>query len=151
MKDMGFLTNYNKSFASIRGSGVWKNGNHYYLFVDLHKGEHIQESINYKDKLLSPSLMQWETQNKTSQNSEVGKDLIYNKERNIYLHMFLRKAKQIGNQKLDYIYIGEVNSLSHQGERPITIQMEIIEPLPQYIYDDLTFTKNVEVKFTEIL
>jgi superfamily II DNA or RNA helicase/HKD family nuclease len=143
MKDMGFLTNYHKSFASIRGSGVWKNGNHYYLFVDLHKGEDIQESINYKDKLLSQSLMQWETQNKTSQNSEVGKDLINNRERNIHLHMFLRKAKQIGNQKLDYIYIGEVNSLSFEGERPITIQMEIVEPLPQYIYDDLTFVKNV--------
>lgn len=143
MKDMGFLTNYHKSFASIRGSGVWKNGNHYYLFVDLHKGEDVQESINYKDKLLSQSLMQWETQNKTSQNSEIGKDLINNKERNIHLHMFLRKAKQIGNQKLDYIYIGEVNSLSYEGEKPITIQMEIVEPLPKYIYDDLTFIKGI--------
>jgi hypothetical protein len=143
MKDMGFLTNYNKSFASIRGSGVWKNGNHYYLFVDLHKGENIQESINYKDKLLSPSLMQWETQNKTSQNSEVGKDLINNRERNIHLHMFLRKAKQIGNQKLDYRYIGEVNSLSFEGDRPITIQMQILDTIPKNLYDDLTFVKNV--------
>ena len=143
MKDMGFLTNYEKSFASIRGSGVWKNGKHYYLFVDLHKGEDIHESINYKDKLLSTTLMQWETQNKTSQNSETGKDLIHNKSRGIHLHMFLRKAKQIGNQKLDYIYIGEVNSLEYEGEKPITIKMEIIDPIPQYIFDDLTFIKNV--------
>lgn len=144
MKDMGFLTNYDKSFASIRGSGVWKNGNHYYLFVDLHKGENIQESIDYKDKLLSTIRMQWETQNKTTPDSDTGKDLIDNVSRDIHLHMFLRKAKQIGNQKLDYIYIGEVNALSYQGEKPITIQMEIVDPLPQHIYDDLTFIKGIQ-------
>ncbi len=144
MKDMGFLTNYNKSFASIRGSGVWKNGKHYYLFVDLHKGEDIQVSIKYKDKLFSPSSMQWETQNKTSPSSETGKDLIFNRDRNIHLHMFLRKAKQIGNQKLDYIYIGEVNALEYEGEKPITIRMEIVEPIPQHIYDDLTFVKGIK-------
>jgi len=143
MMDMGFLTNYDKSFASIRGSGVWKNGKHYYLFVDLHKGEDIQESINYKDKLLNPSSMQWETQNKTAQDSETGKDLTDNKSRDIHLHMFLRKAKQIGNQKLDYMYIGEVNALGFQGEKPITIKMEILDTLPQHIYDDLTFIKNI--------
>jgi len=143
MKDMGLLTNYDKSFASIRGSGVWKNKNHYYLFVDLHKGEDIQESINYKDILISHTLMQWQTQNKTSQQSETGKDLTDNQNRNIHMHMFLRKAKQIGNQKLDYIYIGEVNTLSFDGEKPITLQLQIINPIPQYIYDDLTFIKGI--------
>jgi hypothetical protein len=143
MKDMGFLTNYDKSFASIRGSGVWKYRNHYYLFVDLHKGEDIHESINYKDKLITNKTMQWETQNKTTQNSETGKDLIFNQSRGIHLHMFLRKAKQIANQKLDYIYIGEVNSISYEGERPITIQMEIVDAIPNHIYDDLTFIKNI--------
>ena len=144
MKDMGFLTNYEKSFSSIRGSGVWKNGKHYYLFVDLHKGENVQESINYKDKLLSPALMQWQTQNKTTPSSEIGKDLIDNVSRNIKLHMFLRKTKQIGNQKLNYIYIGEVEAISYDGEKPITIQMRLVDTLPKHIYDDLTFVKNVE-------
>ncbi|MFP4287404.1 MAG: DEAD/DEAH box helicase [Candidatus Izemoplasmataceae bacterium] len=138
MKDMGFLTNYTKSFASIRGSGVWRNKNHYYLFVDLHKGEDIQESINYKDKLLSPTKMQWQTQNKTSQDSNTGMDLCDNLSRGVHLHMFVRKAKVISNQKLDFIYIGEVNSISFAGNKPITIQMEIVSPIPQNIFDDLT-------------
>lgn len=138
MSDMGFLTNYEKSFASIRGSGVWKNGKHYYLFVDLHKGEDIQRSIDYKDKLISPSLMQWETQNKTTQYSETGKDLTNNISRGIHLHMFLRKCKQIGNQKLDYIYIGEVNSIKFKNNKPIRILMEIVDEIPKQIYDDLT-------------
>lgn len=146
MKDMGFLTNYNKSFASIRGSGVWKNGKHYYLFVDLHKGENIKESIKYKDKLNDNSNMQWQTQGKTPQTSNVGMDLIFNKSRNVHLHMFIRKAKKIGNQILDFIYIGEVNTLSYEGNSPITIQLKIENPLPQHIYDDMTFTKNIITK-----
>ncbi len=144
MKDMGFLTNYHKSFASIRGSGVWKHKNHYYLFVDLHKDVSIEERINYKDKLLSPKTMQWETQNKTIQTSEVGKDLCFSKDRNIHLHMFLRKAKQIGNQKLDYIYVGEVFTTSFDGNKPITMQLEFYDSIPQAIYDDLTFMKAIQ-------
>ena len=58
--------------------------------------------------------------------------------------MFLRKAKQIGNQKLDYIYVGEVYSTSYEGEKPITIQMQLKDALPQHIYDDLTFIKNIK-------
>lgn len=138
MKDMGFLTNYDKSFSSIRGSGVWRNGNHFYLFVDLHKGEDIKESIDYKDKLTSTKTMQWETQNKTSQDSNVGRDLCHNVERGIKLHMFVRKAKTIGSQKLDYLYVGEVNSASYEGNKPITIQMELVNEMPKTIYDDLT-------------
>jgi hypothetical protein len=138
MKDMGFLTNYNKSFSSIRGSGVWRNGDHFYLFVDLHKGEGIKESIDYKDKLTSRKTMQWETQNKTSQDSNVGRDLCHNIERGIKLHMFVRKAKTIGSQKLDYLYIGLVDSKSCEGNKPITIQMEIHNEIPRTIYDDLT-------------
>ncbi len=138
MKDMGFLTNYEKTFSAIRGTGVWRNGNHYYLFVDLHKGEEVEEDKKYRDKLLSRHQMQWQTQNKTSQSSQTGMDICYNKERNKHLHMFIRKAKKIGNQTLDYIYVGEVNSLSHEGNKPITIQMEFVIPLPKYLYDDLT-------------
>ena len=88
--------------------------------------------------------MQWETQNKTSQASETGKDLTQNRSRDVHLHMFLRKAKQIGNQKLDYIYIGEVNAIEYQGEKPITIKMEIVDELPKHIYDDLTFIKSFD-------
>ena len=138
MKDLGYLTNYEKSFSSIRGSGVWKHKNHYYLFVDLHKGENIRKEIDYKDNLLSQTRMQWETQNKTGQDSVVGKDLTMSQARGVHLHMFIRKAKIIGNQKLDYIYIGEVRALSYAGNKPITIQMEIVNPLPKEVFDDLT-------------
>jgi len=138
MKDMGFLTNYGKSFSSIRGSGVWRNGDHFYLFVDLHKEDTISESIDYKDKIIDQYTMQWETQNKTKQTSKTGRDLCLNQERGIRLHMFVRKAKKIGSQNIDYMYLGEVNTQSFEGNQPITIQMKFDRPLPKYVFQDLT-------------
>ena len=138
MKDMGFLTNYTKSFSSIRGAGVWRNGNHFYLFVDLHKDEDIKESTRYDDKLISRKRMQWETQNKTTQDSKVGMDICLNQSRGINLHMFIRKAKKIGTQTLDYIYVGKVNPIEYHGNAPIKLLLEFEQTLPKYLYDDLT-------------
>lgn len=138
MKDMGLLSNYNKSFSSIRGSGVWHFNDHYYLFVDLHKGENIQESIDYKDRLISRTEMQWETQNKTAQNTRTGKELCHPERYNKTLHMFVRKAKKIGSQKLDFIYIGKVSPKSYKGNKPITLKLKLNTELPKHIFKDLT-------------
>ncbi|WEV17023.1 DUF3427 domain-containing protein [Clostridium perfringens D] len=74
------------------------------FFVDLNKDEDIKESINYKDEFLSRSLFQWETPNSTAQSSERGKNIIFNKERGINLHLFLRKYKEI-DRKVQALYL----------------------------------------------
>ena len=91
MVDAALLSNYEKIHSSFRGSGLLANGKEYFLFVDLNKDEDIKESINYKDEFLSRSLFQWETPNSTAQTSERGKNIIFNKERGINLHLFVRK------------------------------------------------------------
>lgn len=137
MQDMGLLSNYTKTFSSIRGSGVWSYGNHIYLFVDLHK-EDVKESIDYKDKILSKKQMQWQSQNKTSQTSNTGLRICHNKDYDIHLHMFLRKAKKIENIIQDYMYVGEVNPIDFHGNKPITFKMEFVNELTEYVYNDLT-------------
>lgn len=138
MNDMGLLTNYNKSHSSIRGQGVWSYKNNRYFFVDLHKDESIKEAIKYKDKIIDRYNFQWETPNNTTQDSDRGKDIIFHKKRGINLHLFLKKAKIIGKQKLDYIYVGKIESISFEGERPITFQMKFLTPLSKFVFNDLT-------------
>ena len=82
--------------------------------------------------------MQWETQNKTTQDSKVGMDICLNQSRGINLHMFIRKAKKIGTQTLDYIYVGKVNPIEYHGNAPIKLLLEFEQILPKYLYDDLT-------------
>jgi len=77
------------------------NGKEFFLFVDLHKEADIKESINYKDKFISTREFQWQSVSNTSQESDRGKDIIYNKERGVNLHLFIRKYREIDG-KVDY-------------------------------------------------
>lgn len=138
MRDLGLLTNYTKKHSSIRGSGLWTFKNNYFLFVDLHKSEQISETVNYKDKIIDKYNFQWETPNSTKQDSDRGRNIIDNVSRGIRLHLLVRKAKEIGSQKIEYMYVGEMESYACEGNKPITVQMKFKTPLRDDVYKDLT-------------
>ncbi|QGU94451.1 DUF3427 domain-containing protein [Clostridium bovifaecis] len=141
MIDTALLSNYTKIHSSFRGSGLIANGKEYFLFIDLHKEEDIKESINYEDKLLSRKLFQWQTPNSTSQASERGKNIIFNKEREVNLHLFVRKYREIDGNVEPYIYIGKGNTIKYHGEKPITVALELENEIPASLY--MEFNKKV--------
>lgn len=136
MQDVGLAGNLMKKISSFRGQGVTRIGKDYFLFVDLHKDADIQESINYKDKILTQDTMQWETQNITSQNSNTGKNMMYHQERGYNLHMFVRKQKELDGQVLPYDYLGLVDVISYEGNKPITFQFRLHNPLSYAQFQD---------------
>ncbi|MBX7403621.1 DEAD/DEAH box helicase [Clostridium chauvoei] len=138
MVDIALLSNYEKIHSSFRGSGLITNGREYFLFVDLHKEKSIKESINYKDEFIDNKNFQWQTPNSTSKSSERGKNIIFNKEREINLHLFVRKYKEIDKVTQSYIYIGKSNSINYKGEKPITINLELENKVPENLYIELT-------------
>jgi len=141
MVDAALLSNYRKIHSSFRGSGLLANGKEYFLFVDLHKEEDVKESINYKDKFISPQEFQWQSVNNTTQQSERGKDIIFNKQRGVNLHLFIRKYKEIDGKTEPYIYIGKGNVVEYEGNKPITVKMELEHEVPASLYTE--FTKKV--------
>ena len=141
MTDVALLSNYNKMHSAFRGSGLLTFQKDYFLFIDLHKGEDIKESINYKDKFISSKYFQWQTPNSTAQDSERGMNIILNKERGIRLHLFVRKYKEIDGSIQPYIYIGKGNVIRYEGQKPITVYMELEEEVPAHLY--LEFIKKV--------
>ncbi|GAA0343261.1 DUF3427 domain-containing protein [Bacillus carboniphilus] len=141
MADAALLSNYRKIHSSFRGSGLLANGKDYFLYIDLHKEEDIKESINYQDKFLDQKYFQWQSQNSTTQTSERGKNIIYNKERGVSLHLFIRKYKEIDGKTEPYIYIGKGNTVEFHGEKPITTVLELEHEVPQRIYTE--FVKKV--------
>ncbi|WP_462408537.1 DEAD/DEAH box helicase [Neobacillus sp. Marseille-QA0830] len=141
MIDAALLSNYRKIHSSFRGSGLLANGNEYFLFIDLHKEEDIKDSINYKDKFINPREFQWQSVNNTSQESERGKNIIFNKQRGINLHLFIRKYKEIDGKTEPYIYIGKGNSIYFEGNKPITVRMKLENEVPASLYTE--FTKKV--------
>lgn len=114
------------------------NGNDYFLFIDLHKDADINERINYKDKLIDPHTFQWQTPNSTRQDSDRGRNIMYNQERGIRLHLFLRKYKKIDGLVQPYIYIGMANSIPElcHGNQPITVIMKLEHEVPATLYTE---------------
>lgn len=141
MIDAALLSNYRKIHSSFRGSGLLVNGNEFFLFVDLHKEADVKESINYKDKFITPSKFQWQSVNSTTQQSERGKNIIFNKQRGVNLHLFIRKYREIDGKTEPYIYIGKGNSVQYEGDKPITVQMDLEHEVPALLYTE--FTKKV--------
>jgi superfamily II DNA or RNA helicase len=141
MIDTALLSNYTKIHSSFRGSGLITNDNDYFLFIDLHKDEDIKKSINYQDMFINPKHFQWQSPNATTQGSERGKNIIFNKERGINLHLFIRKYKQIDGSVQPYIYIGHGDVIQYEGEKPITVLMKLHLEVPAGLYTE--FTKKV--------
>ena len=144
MIEVALLTNYRKCHSSFRGSGLLTHGQDYYLFVDLHKESDIKESINYKDKFISRKKFQWQSPNSTTQDSERGKDIIFNEARNVKLHLFIRKFKKIDGVTQPFIYVGKINTKEYEGNKPITIITKLEHELPAKIYEELV--NKVEIK-----
>lgn len=141
MVDAALLSNYEKTHSSYRGSGLLTNGKEFFLFIDLHKEADIREEINYKDEFISNTLFQWQSPNNTSQSTERGKDIIFNKERGVNLHLFVRKYKEIDKVVQPYIYIGKGDTIEFEGEKPITTKLKLHHRLPENLY--VEFTKKV--------
>ncbi|MCD3298153.1 DUF3427 domain-containing protein, partial [Clostridium botulinum] len=136
MVDIALLSNYTKTHSSFRGSGLLANGKEYFLFIDLHKEEEIKESINYNDKFIDRGTFQWQSPNTTSQESERGKNIIYNRERAVNLHLFVRKYKTIDRIVQPYIYIGKGDVEEFYGEKPITTILKLENKVPHGIYTE---------------
>ncbi|WP_110113060.1 DEAD/DEAH box helicase [Bacillus sp. CGMCC 1.16541] len=141
MTDAALLSNYRKTHTAFRGSGLLTHENDYFLFIDLHKEEDIKESINYQDKFISERYFQWQTPNSTAQSSERGKNIMFNEERGIQLHLFVRKYKKIDGKTEPYIYIGKGTTVEFDGEKPITVKLKLEHEIPANLYTE--FTKKV--------
>lgn len=139
MPDAALLSNFRKTHSSFRGSGLLANGKDYFLYIDLHKEADIKESINYNDKIIDREHFQGETPNNTAQDSERGKNILFNQDRGIKLHLFVRKYREIEKNTIEpYIYIGKGNTIDYRKERPIEVQLELEHTLPAKLYTELT-------------
>lgn len=77
---------------------------------------------------------QWQSPNSTTQSSDRGKNLIFNKDRKINLHLFVRKYKMIDKKSQPYIYIGTGDTVEYNGEKPITMKIKLHNEVPSKIY-----------------
>ncbi len=82
--------------------------------------------------------MEWESKNNAHEYSPSSQDFIFGRERDIVIHMFLRKIKLIDGVVQPYIYLGRVVHVKHENERPVLFTFEFETPLGDDLYRDFT-------------
>lgn len=117
--------------------GVSRSGNHYCLFINLNKSEDIEDHLHYKDYFVDQNHFHWQSQNKTSHHSSVGQNYINHKERDIHIHLFVRKFDKMHGMTLPFTYLGEIDYVSSHGDQPMNILWKLIHPVPEDLFIDL--------------
>jgi superfamily II DNA or RNA helicase/HKD family nuclease len=119
------------------GQGFVRQGKHTFLFVTLDKAEHA-ENFQYKDHFLSADSFQWQSQNRTTQESDGGRSIRDHRSRGITVHLFVRaKAKTASGSGAPFYYCGPLEYVSWSGEKPITVVWKLTVSVPSPLWKEL--------------
>jgi len=102
------------------------------FFVTINKSlEHYSESTMYKDFPISRDLFHWQSMSNTTQSSERGRRNLQHKELGITPLLFVRTDKHDENgETAPYLFLGPLELVSAEGERPISITWKLETPMP---------------------
>lgn len=113
-------------------SGIVRVDNDLVLLTTLKKGA-LSSGNHYEDKFLSSTRMQWQSQNQTRRDGDQGL-ILSGQKPNAKVHLFVRGDKLRASRAAPFIYCGQPRFLSWAGEKPITVQWELEEALPEHLH-----------------
>jgi len=132
------FSNFEKKSSNREGTAEKKELNVEILFINLVKSdENFSPTTMYDDYAVNELLFHWQTQN--SARPDLGKGLSYikHKEQDKKILLFVReKAKNEFGNSLGYVFIGEGNLKDFKGSKPMSINWELSEPMPHYLWKD---------------
>ena len=109
----------------------------YVLLVTFQKTEkEFSPSTMYADYPISRELMHWESQANTAQHHTDGQNLIHHQERGYTILVFAREQKKRNGATLPFTYLGPVDRVSYESERPIKMVWRLRYPMPVEMFED---------------
>ena len=115
--------------------GVVQRTGGIFLMVTLEK-QGMQTEYKYGDRFLSPTEFEWQSQNRTSQESELGRDLRRHRELGIDVHLFVRRSKRARGRAAPFVYCGRLE-FERKGEKPITVWWRLEREVPRELWGEL--------------
>lgn len=97
----------------------------------------MAQEFQYGDRFLAPDLFQWQSQNRTRQQSAHGGLIRDHAALGIEVHLFVRKEKKRGSGAAPFVYCGPVSFAQWEGDAPITVQWRLGESVPGRLFDEL--------------
>jgi superfamily II DNA or RNA helicase/HKD family nuclease len=109
----------------------------YALIITFQKTEkEFSPSTMYADYPISRELLHWESQSTTSQHSDTGQNLIYHTERGYTILVFARDQKKRNGVTVPFTYLGPVERVSYESERPIKMVWRLRHQMPAEMFED---------------
>jgi hypothetical protein len=103
------------------------------LFVTLDKSQKPEEH-RYDDAFLSPEEFRWQSQNRTSRESEAGRRISEHAKRGIGVHLFVRAQAKSRGVTQRFTYCGPLEFERWEGDRPITAWWHLQTKLPENLW-----------------
>jgi len=105
------------------------------LLTTLQKGN-LSVGGHYEDAFLSPSRMQWQSQNQTTRDSLVGR-ILSGGEADYRVHLFVRNGKLRNGKAAPFLYCGNPSFEGWDGEKPITVIWGLPIAVPEHLRKSL--------------
>jgi superfamily II DNA or RNA helicase/HKD family nuclease len=131
-------TSYNKKGISREGvlSVSEKNIEVFFVTLDKSDGKYNPNTM-YQDYFINDKIFHWQSQNKTSDTTEVGKSYINQKASNKVFLLFVREANNDENDlTMGFVYCGELIYLNHNGNKPMNINWQMQIPPPANLLNE---------------
>ncbi|MDX1772730.1 DEAD/DEAH box helicase [Oceanihabitans sediminis] len=132
------FSSFEKKSSNREGTAENKDLNTEILFINLIKSEeNFSPTTMYDDYAVNELLFHWQTQN--SARPDLGKGLSYvnHKKTEKRILLFVReKAKNEYGKSMGYVFIGEGELKDYKGSKPMSINWELQEPMPHYLWKD---------------
>jgi hypothetical protein len=98
----------------------------------------MNQDHRYVDHFVSDCEFAWQSQRRTTQASKHGQLLRNHSERGHRVHLFVRPTKKTGSKPTPFVYCGQVEFISWEGEAPISIRWQLREPVPPSLHATLS-------------
>lgn len=101
------------------------------FFITLNKSDKdFSSSTMYEDYAINEKLFHWQSQSRTSLQSETAQRYIHHKERNHKILLFVREYKVLNGYASPFTFLGTADYVSHTGNKPISFVWELQEKIP---------------------
>jgi superfamily II DNA or RNA helicase len=109
----------------------------YALLVTFQKTEkEFSPTTMYDNYPISRELLHWESQSTTARHHQDGQNLIGHRDRGYTVLVFARDRKKRNNVTVPFTYLGPVDVVSFESERPIRFVWRLRSPMPVEMFED---------------
>lgn len=132
------FSTFDRKSSNIEGVANSSELNTELLFIDLIKSEEkFSPTTMYDDYAINELLFHWQSQNSAGPDTPKGISYINHLDNNKIILLFVReKSLDEYKNRMGYVFIGQGKLKSHYGAKPMSINWELNEPLPNYLWKD---------------